>query len=234
MTASVSNHIKEISPNNLTDKTPVRDTQSDVKVLTSTSEENGLEINLKGDLSPCHDQRSHSAAGFSSLSVETSHNDGLSGPFSAPCSEGRRQQSTPYQTSTPVNHREPRFPFHISSIIGIPTVNQGESIAEINSKNGCDGKPQKYSSFRMQIPVSSNPEDILSSSTSPMPILLPTNILPNTTLPYFPPDCFLHLRQQLLFLHYHEQLSKSPLESIFMQSLTKLHSSGSLERVCLF
>jgi hypothetical protein len=202
----LKNHNKEISSNNPSDMTPVRDTKSDIKMSTSISDEKVLEINLKSNLTQSHDQRSQSSAGFSSLSVETSHNDGLSGPFSAPCSVGWRQQSTPYQTSTPVNQRKPKFPFNISSIIGTPNVNYGESISE-------NGNPLAYSSFTMLTTGSSKPEDVLSSSTSPMPILPPTNILPTTPLPYFPSDYFLHLQQQLLFLHYQEQLSKSQMES---------------------
>ena len=114
MTASDSPNIKEMSSNNVVDMTTVRDTQSDIKMSKSTSDGKMVGINLKSDLSRSNDKRSQSAAGFSSLSVDTSYNDGLIGPFSAPCSVGWRQQSTPYQTSTPVNHREPRFPFHIS------------------------------------------------------------------------------------------------------------------------
>jgi hypothetical protein len=141
------------------------------------------------DRTESHGQRSHSAIGFSPLCVETVHNADHHGPSSAPCPApwGPQSQlssaspvSTPCQTSTPLHHRKPKFPFHISSILGSPVVSPEKNMIErLSRQEACHITEEKYkNSLAYQV-----------STSIPF--------LPPSTPHYFYPL----LQQQLLALH---------------------------------
>ena len=88
-------------------------------------------------------ERSHSAIGFSPLCVDTVHHADHPGPSSAPCPapwgpQSHLSSASPCQTSTPLHHRKPKFPFHISSILGSPVGSPEQNMQErLSRQEGC-------------------------------------------------------------------------------------------------